>query len=139
MESLKRRFKHQHGMHIKPVGYARGLALWWNDEVELMVNHGHKNIITMNCNWFDGRGQWFATFVYGTLERKQRKDFFFELSNLPRMTQMLPLYIGDFNAYIAASEKKSKKGVDVLNMKLIQLYIDDLGLLDIEFKGELFT
>lgn len=88
----------------------------------MSFDHGDKNLINVTSNWSaDGRGPWVATFVYGSLDRKPRRELL-KLSDLAEENNSSRLFIGDLN-----DREKSSRAADIHGMKLPQNFMDTTG------------
>lgn len=86
----------------------RGLALLWKNDVNLEVINFTTNYILAKVMEED-EYEWYFTYFYGWPEAQQKEESWRLLAHLKSFLVGPWLAIGDFNAFLNASEKKSMR------------------------------
>ncbi|KAH7842957.1 hypothetical protein Vadar_011057 [Vaccinium darrowii] len=99
-ETIRRRLNFDFGSYVDPVGLAGGLALWWNNDVEIEVDLASKNLIHAIVSDKANSSNWAASFVYGCPMRSGREQVWEDLKDVARFEKLPWLCIGDFNEHL---------------------------------------
>ena len=93
---------------VKHPNFGGGLALLWKNDVNLEVINFTTNHILAKVMEED-EYEWYLTRFCGWLEEQQKEKSWRLLAHLKSFVVRPWLAIGDFNAFLNASEKKSRR------------------------------
>lgn len=102
LERIRRHLLFPNSCYVDLVGTAGGLALWWQDEVDIGMKSGG----ILRCVISMLNTKWLTTFIYATLRASQREVFWNCIWRIAWENQLPWLYIGDFSDYGSIWEKK---------------------------------
>ena len=98
----------QNKIIVKHPNAGGGLAFLWKKTINLEVIHYIANYVLAVVTEEDGF-RWFLTCFYGWPEAQQKKKLWRLLEYLRTFVEGPWMVIGDFNAFLHASEKKSRR------------------------------
>ncbi|XP_075660062.1 uncharacterized protein LOC142629896 [Castanea sativa] len=115
-----------------------GIALIWKNEVSLeVINFTAKYILAKVVE--DDGFVWFMTGCYGWPETNQREKSWKLLAHLKTYADGPWLCIGDFNAFLHASEKQSKRPAHSAQVDAFREALELCQLEDLGYRGYPFT
>ncbi|KAK8990977.1 hypothetical protein V6N11_062004 [Hibiscus sabdariffa] len=117
---------------------SRGLALWWNNEVNLSVLHSDKNLIDTIIS-INGEPEWFGTFIYAPPYEEEKQDFWERLGKLRVNANGKWGIMGDTNVVASPSEKYGGAPFDLNNAKWYNEFLENSLLMEIQSKGGIYT
>lgn len=83
---------------------------------------------------------WFnITWIYSNPTFAERKYLWDSVKKFQKCPKFPWLCCGDFNELAAASEKQSQRPIERRRVDLFREFLDDTGLMDLEFNGCKFT
>ncbi|KAK9046337.1 hypothetical protein V6N11_052229 [Hibiscus sabdariffa] len=94
------KMKMDNAFYVASVGIAAGLALWWSQEVKLLVLHYNKNFIDIVIS-INGEEEWFGTFIHAP----PYKGYWERLGTLRNDINVKWCIMGDTNIVASPSEK----------------------------------
>ncbi|CAL9004798.1 unnamed protein product [Prunus brigantina] len=139
LNAIRRRFGYRNFVHIDPVGNAGGLALWWDDGLDIQILTSSKHIIDTIVATNDGMNPHRATWVYGTPYREEKDSFWRKMNELRGDTGLPWLCAGDFNEILWSFEKSGGRDASVYQSRFLRQFMDNAGLIDLGFQGQKFT
>ncbi|KAH7863586.1 hypothetical protein Vadar_019513 [Vaccinium darrowii] len=139
MEAIRCRLGFDYGSYVEPEGLLGGLALWWNKEVNLVVEIAEKNFMHVAVTECYKPARWEATFVYGCPLRAGRGRVWDELKTLAQNVSLPWLCMGDFNQVLSIGDKYGGHVPSQKSLSAFHELITDCGLVDLEAKGPRYT
>ncbi|KAL7204769.1 hypothetical protein ACSBR2_017806 [Camellia fascicularis] len=91
LERIRRRLQFPNSCYVDPVGTASGLALWWQDEVDIGIRSKSGGILRCVISMLNTK--WLTTFIYATLRASQREVFWNCIWRIAWENQLPWLYI----------------------------------------------
>lgn len=101
MEAIRCKLGFDYGSYVEPEGLSGGLALWWNKEVNLVVEVAERNFMHDAVTECSKPARWEATFVYGCPSRAGRGKVWDEIKSLAQDVHLPWLCMGDFNQILS--------------------------------------
>ncbi|KAK9035488.1 hypothetical protein V6N11_077527 [Hibiscus sabdariffa] len=89
--------------YIDPIGLARGLALWWTNDVKISILSYGKNFIDTKVS--SNEDEWFLTLIYGPPYAEEKQAFREFISSLRSNYSEKCCLIGDTNIVVSSDEK----------------------------------
>ncbi|KAH7848430.1 hypothetical protein Vadar_002675 [Vaccinium darrowii] len=139
LETIRRRFGFDFGSYVDPEGLAGGLALWWNNDLELDIETASKNLIHTIVTDKVNSYTWAATFVYGCPTKAGKEQVWEDIKEIGRFERLPWLCMGDFNEILSCTDKLGGKSCNQQRIALFHDMLNSCGLVDLEFKGPKFT
>lgn len=141
LEKIRRRLHFSYLCYVDPMGISGGLALWWNDEVDLQVRAKSQNLFrcVLTITGAAAAAAWLVTFVYAPPSWNDRKIFWNTLQNLVETNGYPWLCLGDFNEIGWSWEKQGSRGGNRVQMQFFQNFVENCELTDLKFKGAPYT
>lgn len=138
MEQIKDRFGFRNSIIVEPVGRAKGLALFSNEEIIVEFCWSLERII--HCPILNLRGLKIGDILacYGTPYLAENKLFWEILQDLVDTLKGPWMIIGDLNGIFLGNEKIGRK--DIWRTKLfLHEFMQNVGGIDLGFNGSRFT
>jgi len=127
-----------HNFLVSPQGHGGGgLALFWKQEVTLVVNLSCENFIDA-CVTTKGK-TFFATFVYGEPDQGKRKEVWSKLRSLSEARDGPWFLAGDFNDIVDNSEKSGGPIRAEGTFVDFRSFLSECDLYDIKHSGSFFS
>ncbi|KAH7856993.1 hypothetical protein Vadar_007799 [Vaccinium darrowii] len=139
METIRRSLGFVYSHYVDPEGLSGGLALWWNTDVDMVVEMANKNLMHVMITEIPNRKIWAATFVYGCPVRTGRSLIWEEIRKIASYETLPWVCMGDFNQVLGDGEKMGGNCPRQSSITEFHGMISDSGLIDLEFKGPRFT
>ncbi|KAH7836079.1 hypothetical protein Vadar_032514 [Vaccinium darrowii] len=139
VETIRRSLKFDFGFYVEPDGLSGGLALWWNDDVDLEVESASKNLIHSIVNDKSSSSCWATTFVYGSPLRSGRDMVWEDMKDIGRYENLPWLSIGDFNEVLSLEDKLGGNCPSQRRLASFHDMLNYCGLVDLDYKGPKFT
>ncbi|KAF9592580.1 hypothetical protein IFM89_016031 [Coptis chinensis] len=136
---LSKKLKLEGHFAVPAQGQSGGLVVLWKEGVELEILGASKNQITGKLANYFSTDDWFFSFVYGEPAAHNRNKVWNELRGLAPLIPGPWCLFGDFNAIAQLNEKIGGKSTISKSMHEFNNLINDLGLVDLGFKGPKFT
>ncbi|BFG21179.1 hypothetical protein CerSpe_074530 [Prunus speciosa] len=135
MERLQRSCGFQQGFYVPPIRATGGFSLWWDNCYDLEIIAFSKNFIDMRMTKGEIGIQSIATWVYDTLYREEKKDFWGNMeSDFPPTN--LPWFCGgDFNEIMWSFEKNGGIDPSPSRLRFLQDFMKKVELLDLGYQG----
>ncbi|KAK9991581.1 hypothetical protein SO802_026566 [Lithocarpus litseifolius] len=137
-ESLYGNLSYQNKVIVKHLDSIGGLALLWKNSITLEVINYTVNHVLAVVTEEDGF-KWFLTCFYGWPEAQQKEKSWRLLEYLKTFVEGPWLVVGDFNAFLHASEKKSKRPPHYSQVDAFRAALESCQLMDLGYKGYPFT
>ncbi|KAF5481578.1 hypothetical protein F2P56_002218 [Juglans regia] len=137
-DRIRRRLRCDGCFGVEAVGKGGGLALLWNDEVQLeIVNYSQRHINA----WIGGKeeSQWLLTCFYGPPETVKRKEAWSLLKSMKPNGNEGWCIVGDFNEIITNDEKWGGKARPENQMEMFRELMRDGNLFDLGWRGDMYT
>ena len=128
----------QNKIIVKHPNPSEGLVLLWKNTVNLEVINCTSNYVLVVVTKEDGF-KWFLTCFYGWPEAQQKEKSWRLLEYLKTFVVGPWLVIGDFNAFLHALEKKSRRPLQTSQVEAFKEAFDSCQLQDLGFKGYPFA
>ncbi|GKV02210.1 hypothetical protein SLEP1_g14669 [Rubroshorea leprosula] len=136
LERLRRQLGFFGGEYVEPDGRSGGLAIWWEEGMDIHFFEKTKFFIDGVCREKQ-QDTWHFTFVHGPSRRAERPSFWREFTRIHR-SQVIPwLVLGDLNLLTSSGDCQhagSSNSFFLLNELMAQGHLVDLG-----FKGSPYT
>ncbi|KAK8575406.1 hypothetical protein V6N12_063079 [Hibiscus sabdariffa] len=132
------KMKIENAFYVEPDGIARGLALWWSNNVKLSILRSEKNIIDTKIS-INGKTEWFDTFIYAPPYTENKQKFWEKLASLRNDVNVKWCVIGDFNVVASPEEKCGGNPFDHNSAKWYYDFLDQTYLMEIPSSGGSFT
>lgn len=139
LESLRRSLKFQHCFYVNPVGLSGGLALWWNSNISLSVDHASNNVVHTTCVSLLNSKKWATSFIYGSPTVDLKEEVWDYIRDIAFINSGPWFCIGDFNDIAEAKEKFGGTIPSTARISAFNDFLNDCRLLDLGFKGQRFT
>ncbi|KAJ1394661.1 Endonuclease/exonuclease/phosphatase superfamily [Sesbania bispinosa] len=139
LNRLKRLTKLQHLFCVEPDGLSGGLALFWDNSVEVEIISSTTNIIHAAITDKDSAHYWETSFVYGNPIPSHRRSLWNDLAHYHFHRKMPSTLLGDFNEMLHPHEKDGLRPCNSGMMQLFRDFVNHMGLMDLELKGNRFT
>ena len=123
---------------VKHPNLGGGLALIWNNEVQLQLVNDTANHFLVKVREDDGF-EWWLTGFYGWPEACHRYKSWELLTHLRTFVEGPWLCIGDFNAIIQSTEKLSKRPSQMSQIDSFREALESCQLEDLSYKGYPYT
>ena len=138
LEGLKTKLGYEGLFTVDPVGWSRGLALFWKANSNVRLLKFSKNCIDVEVKYQD-MGKWRMTGFYGFPESSRRRESWDLLCTLTTVSSLPWVCIRDFNDLLAAHEKRGKNEHPNWKLQGFKQVVVDSGLSDIGMEGYQFT
>ncbi|KAK8998720.1 hypothetical protein V6N11_084103 [Hibiscus sabdariffa] len=115
-----------------------GLALWWNDDINMSVIKSCKKFIDTTISVKDG-DEWFCTFIYGPPYIEEKEIFWENLLKIRTQMNCKWCVIGDTNLIWDQDEKSRGTVVNPNHTRLLSEFINRSCLIEMTLKGGSFT
>ncbi|KAK9008110.1 hypothetical protein V6N11_075012 [Hibiscus sabdariffa] len=138
LEKIRRRNRYNGCFYIDPIGIAGGLALWWNDDINLVVTKSCKNFIDTTISVKIGE-EWFCTSIYGPPYIEEKEIFWENLLKIRSHLNCKWCVIGDTNLIWNQDEKSGGIAVNPNHSRLLSKFINRSFLMEMPLKGGYFT
>lgn len=123
---------------VEAVGRAGGLALFWEDDIDIRVSSLDSHRI--DCMVHNGDGSiWKLTGIYGWPENAQKSQTWGLIRSLGSNTSIPWLLGGDFNEVLRETEKRGGSSCDFNNICAFRDCLDAHGLSEVDGTGNSFT
>lgn len=124
---------------MEQTGVAGGLALWWSDEIKMVIHTQDKSIIDTTVDLKDGKGDIHITWIYGSTKWEEMMRLWGRLRRIADGRNDPWMCVGDYNEIASVAEKeggrpKQQRMIDAFNGMII-----DTNLVDVGFKGAPYT
>ncbi|XP_075663965.1 uncharacterized protein LOC142633609 [Castanea sativa] len=129
---------YQNKIVVKHPNSSGGLALLWKNSIKLEIINYTVNHVWAVVTEEDGF-KWFLTCFYGWPEAQQKEKSWRLLEHLKTFVEGPWLVIGDFNAFLHASKKKSKRPPQFSQVDAFREALESCQLQDLGYKGYPFT
>ncbi|XP_028061260.1 uncharacterized protein LOC114264768 [Camellia sinensis] len=139
LERIKRCFNFAHSCYVEPVGNSGGLALWWDDNLQLDVRQKTKHHIRCVVTLSNRLIQWATSFIYAPSQRSVHKEFWESFRKIAEGNQYPWMCIGDINEIGSCSEKQGGVAVRMSQVQKFQELLSECKLMDLGFKGAAYT
>ncbi|XP_019160723.1 PREDICTED: uncharacterized protein LOC109157277 [Ipomoea nil] len=116
-----------------------GLALLWNDHVEVEVTGYSQNHIYATVRLDVGGPVWRFTGFYGYADCQMRRESWGMLRSLAGLSNLPWLLMGDFNDILHQSEKRGRNPHPEWLLRGFRTAVTDCGLQDFPFAGNQFA
>ncbi|KAG5516346.1 hypothetical protein RHGRI_037157 [Rhododendron griersonianum] len=120
-------------------GLSGGLALWWNSDISLSVDHASNNVVHTTCVSLFNSKKWATSFVYGSPTVDLKEEVWDYLRDIAFINSGPWFCIGDFNDIAEAKDKFGGRIPSTARISAFNDFLNDCGLLDLGFKGQCFT
>ena len=137
-ENLYGNLPYQNNIIVKHPDSSGGLALLWKNSITLEVINYTVNHVLAIVTEEDGF-KWFLTCFYGWSEAQQKEKSWRLLEYLKTFVDGPWLVVGDFNAFLHASEKKSERPPQYSQVDAFRAALEFCQLQDLGYKGYPFT
>lgn len=104
MDYVKRKLRFDYFFVVDNLGKSEGLAMLWNNNVNLHIQSYTRWHISMKADWQGGR-EWMITNFYGHSETSKRGSSWELLKLVSSETNLPWIYFRDFNEITCLSEK----------------------------------
>ena len=74
MERLRKKMRYENRYYVNPEGLSGGLALWWNNEVEVKVMEAIKNCIDTLVEIEDKKGRSRVCWIYASTDFDEKRN-----------------------------------------------------------------
>ena len=131
--------RYENRYYVNPEGLSGGLALWWNNEVEVKVIEAIKNCIDTLVEMEDKKGRSRVCWIYASTDFDERRNQWDYIKKSVEIFDIPWLCIGDFNEIKENGEKKWGRIRGKRRINNFQEFINDCELMEVPFKGQLYT
>ncbi|KAL4281787.1 hypothetical protein GQ457_03G032220 [Hibiscus cannabinus] len=104
LEKLRKKCKFENSFYVDPVESAGGLALWWDNDVQISILYSDKNVIDSSIS-ITSEAPWFCSFIYGPPYREEKRDFWEKMSSLRENSNNPWCIMGDSNIVLNQEDK----------------------------------
>ncbi|XP_028789589.1 uncharacterized protein LOC114745600 [Neltuma alba] len=139
IEKWRRRLNFQNKIYVELVGIGGGLAVWWNDDLQLNFIKSDKNMIYLKVLKGLEMEFGFLTLVYGPPKEQDRRKWWGRLKNLNPGNAVPWLCCGDFNDLLFDFEKEGENTRDLNSLTEFQNFMTQCDMEDLGAKGLAFT
>ncbi|XP_057994399.1 uncharacterized protein LOC131174664 [Hevea brasiliensis] len=139
MEIIKRRMNFYRAYYVNPIRKARGLALWWRNDVQVQVIKAVKIFIDVHLSLKGNSNSFNATFIYGNPYREERDLLWEDILLLKAVSPEPWLCISDFNVVLLEEEKLGGSQLSASQVRKFQSFISKSNLIDLGYKRLLYT
>lgn len=136
---LKKNLKFQNWFCVEARGTAGGLCLMWNNKVKVQICAHSLNFIHTFVSIPSEVLDFQCTFVYAPPVFNERKDFWYVLRAQCVNRDSPWVCMGDFNEMLSLSEKEGLRPSHSNRLDLFRELLNDMGLMDLDLKGNKFT
>nr|VDD42900.1 unnamed protein product [Brassica oleracea] len=130
-------FGYDHLFTVDPVGRSGGLALFYMDASDVIVNFSNNRMIDIEAH-MEGH-KVFMTFVYGDLMIKYRENVWERLIRISSNRTGVWLLMGDFNEITSNLEKKGGKKRPDSSFLPFKNRLAGCGMIEFQFMGNSFS
>jgi exonuclease III len=138
MEALRVELRFKCCFSVPSRGSSGGLALLWNDPVEIIIQSYTQNHIDAHIQVLPSR-LWRFTGFYGHPESHRHRESWALLKRLNGMDQLPWLCMGDFNEILTEEERTGEVPGMYGKMQDFNEVVNRCGLIDMGFRGVPFT
>ncbi|KAF8380030.1 hypothetical protein HHK36_027500 [Tetracentron sinense] len=139
LKNLKSRLGYANALLMDSNGLSGGLALFWNDQVNLTVTESTSNKIETEIVHPETAKIWDATFVYGPTNEFQRRDLWDNIKFSAGKRNRPWMCCGDFNDIVSVREKEGGVPKAASKIRNFTDMLNGANLLDLGFQGPRFT
>jgi len=136
---IKRKLKFQNSFIVDPAGTAGGLAIFWDDQVNIYIDSSSANAINAQCQIKATQQRMQLTFIHAPNEFKERVLLWEAIYRESLQYQQPWLCLGDFNEILYNWEKVGKHRAETYRLIAFRDFIQRYSLMDLESKGCAFT
>ncbi|XP_075636847.1 uncharacterized protein LOC142609101 [Castanea sativa] len=137
-ENLYSNLPFQNKVIVKNPNAGGGLALLWKKDINLEIINYTVNHVLALVTEEDGF-KWYLTGFYGWPEAQNKEKSWKLLQHLKTFVEGPWMVIGDFNAFLHASEKQSTRPPNYAQVEAFREALDSCQLQDIGYRGYPFT
>ncbi|XP_057419026.1 uncharacterized protein LOC130713258 [Lotus japonicus] len=129
------------GVHVEDaIGFSGGIWILWDTSIlDIHVLRSHRQFVHTKVRIIGTSQAAFVTFVYGSPQASLRAELWEALPSLLPNHDAPWMVLGDFNAYLEASDKAGGGALNLPSMQRFQSCLTACGLFDMGFKGPPFT
>lgn len=139
VQRIQKRLRYKNSFVVNPEGIAGGLALFWDDQVELFMDSWSKSHINAQCVLKETQQQMHITFVHAPNVFQERVVLWGDLYRDSTRNHLPWLCLGDFNEILYHWEKAGKKRAETYRLTAFRDFLLQCSLMDLESKGCAFT
>lgn len=126
-------------MYVDPIGTTGGIVLWWKPGIQIDVCNFSKNFLDVNVRSGPHNTGGFITFIYGSSRVQDKSLVLEEIRKFDPGGNIPWLCIGDLNDVLFAHEKFGGRTRSRNSLRCLQEFVFDCRLMDLGFKGSVFT
>lgn len=123
LDRIRNRLRMPPSTYVNLEGMGEGLALWWNNEVDVSVGLNTKNIIDTKVSFLNENVTCRITWVYASCDFNERMDNWNKLRRFKLSNDLAWLCVGDFNDILEHSEKGGGRVKNPRNISCFQKLI----------------
>lgn len=137
LNKIKLSFNYSGCFSVDCVGRNGGLCLFWKEEVDVLIRSYSKFHIDASIIW--NSKVWRFSGLYGNPNANFRRHTWELLQRLHNHDESTWVVGGDFNATLMHEEKEGGIPVRDCQLQMFQNAMDECGLQDLDFEGDMFT
>ncbi|XP_028761010.1 uncharacterized protein LOC114719664 [Neltuma alba] len=139
VERWRRRLDFQNKVYVEPIRIGGGLAVWWNDDIQLQLIKADKNIVHLKVVKGLEMDSGFLTLIYGPPRKQDRGSWWRRLRGLDPGEAVPWLCCGDFNDLMFDFEKEGGNTRGLNSLAEFQHFMIQCNMVDLGSKGMEFT
>ncbi|OMO59710.1 reverse transcriptase [Corchorus capsularis] len=139
LDSIRRRCKMHACFGVSATGRSGGLAMFWDDSVDLQLISFSQHHIDMWVDENQRLAKWRLTGFYGEADTGRRHLSWDLLRQFVLHDEKNWFCFGDFNELLWQAEKDGGRERPEAQMVAFREALDDCGLYDIGYRGNMFT
>ena len=129
----------RHYFYIDPEGVSGGLALWWNDSIDIQIFSSMKYWILADCFVESLNVRWLSSFLYADPDEDKRVVVWEFLKAEINSINKPWLRVGDFNVVSCPEDKEEGNQLCSRELEELASFLSECNLMQMEFKGQRFT
>ncbi|KAL5710709.1 hypothetical protein ACHQM5_021240 [Ranunculus cassubicifolius] len=126
------------GIIVNPIGRSGGIAVLYKDGITMEPLHASNHIISGKFSNYLTNTTWIMSLVYGHPVTSKRKELWDFIENFGANLSDPWVLWGDFNSILSYSEKQGGN-INRRSISEFKYMVDNLGLIDLGYKGNPFT
>ncbi|XP_074282427.1 uncharacterized protein LOC141606944 [Silene latifolia] len=126
------------GLCLSSRGRSGGLGFWWKNIDAELISYD-KNHVMVEVKNASGEPEWRAVGIYGWPDAESKHLTWRMIRSLRRSSTIPIILFGDFNEIISLNEKEGGKDRREAQMDAFREALDDCALLDLGYRGSIFT
>ncbi|XP_030453714.2 uncharacterized protein LOC115675253 [Syzygium oleosum] len=139
LDRVQKQLNFQSKFVVNALGIAGGLAVLWNNSVDINIEEASRELINLICTDVDSGKTMRITFVHAPNVIQEKVKFWDKLRQVSLLDSSPWLCLGDFNEVLYDWEKVGKRSISQSRLNAFRECLDDCALMEMDCKGCAYT